>query len=296
MNTEPVKTSNEDIDLGIFFSLLKHIVKSINSALSAVFLLCRKYFVVVFSLTSLGISLGLCYFFFSKPLYRTSMIATTVGVRNDYCEDLINKLNQIVEDDSPELLAKKLNISKEYAEKIAEIKFENLDDERMSEDSIPIGLPFRIYLSVYDKKVIDSMQYAIVNYMESNEFLLKRKRIRIQNIDVISKRIEQEIRDIDSLKTIIASAITPRNIGSGLIYGEPLDPINTYRDGFKMFEKKLDLITELSLIDNIQVVDGFLIRQKPDRPKLLIDIIIGGLGGFITALLMARRRNRKVAV
>ena len=85
----------------------------------------------------------------------------------------------------------------------------------------------------------------------------------------------------------MANNLTPRGSASGFVFGQPLDPINVYKEQIKLFKDELELNSDLLLIDNIQVVQDFFPRPKPDSPKLEKNIYMGGVVAFLIGLTMA---------
>ena len=77
------------------------------------------------------------------------------------------------------------------------------------------------------------------------------------------------------------------------MFGEPIDPVNIYKEGIAYFQKELDLNKESILIDNIQVISDFSARDKPDSPRLWKTTGAGGSAGLLLGLLIASSLERK---
>lgn len=218
-------------------------------------------------------------------------------MNNEYCADEIENLNQIIKDKTPDLLAEHLKINNQVAGALKKIEFDNYD-ERLNElydekDTIVLGLPFKIRVYSYDNTVFKELQTALVKHLENNEYSLKRKMIKINNIHALKEKINKDMKDLDSLKFTIAANMTPRGTENGFVFGQPLDPLNTFREGIRLYKEELDLNTSLELIDNIQVIQDFTPRAKPYSPRLFFNIIVFGTGGFFLGVLLAFFLERK---
>jgi len=247
----------------------------------------------------LGAGLGVTLFFTSKPIYISTLTLTSSTLNNDFCSELINELQLFIEDDTPELLAKKLKIGMGTAKEIRKIEFDNfnekLNKKYKEEDTVVLGLPFKIKVFALNNSIFDTLQTAFVNYLENNDYALKRKEIRKQNIQLLRKKLNDQIIELDSLKNVVATNLLPRGNISGFVFGQPLDPINVYKEAIALFQNDLDLNTQYILIDNIQIINPFSIRNKPASPRLVKSITTGAIAGFLlgmlTAFILAARRR-----
>jgi len=289
---------DSEIDTGIE-ALLK-IQRSISKffmklsySVSYLFQVIRKRLLFLIISIIIGAGAGILLYFNTTPTYHTSMTLTSRVLDNRHCATIIENLQLIVDDESYNLLAKTLKVSEKVAEQIDEIEYANLYKIEDDKDTVLLGIPFKISLSVYDPAVIDTMQVALVNYLEDNEYSHIRKAIRKQEKELLIEKFQGEISQLDSLKGIIAASLIQRGTSSGIIFGEPLDPLNVYRESIKLYKQELELNSNLILNDNIQVISPFMAREKPDSPKLLLNIIIGGLIAFFIGFLIALRLEIK---
>ena len=292
---------NDEIDLRLVYHKIKQVFSRIWNFVINIFvdtfIVIRKRFILCIMISILGIGVGIGLFFVQKPVYVSVLTLSSSVLNNDFCEDLILGLQSIVEDDTPELLAQRLNISVQSAKEIKKIQFHNYSEKLKKKytdhDTVVLGLPFIIKADVYNPSVFDTLQKALVNYLENNDYALKRKAISKQNIISMKGKIINEIHDLDSLKFIIASSMAPRGKENGFVFGQPLDPINTFREGIGLFKEELNLNTSLILSDNIQVIEDFVPRIKPDSPRLVRNIFIYGVGGFLLGLIISFYIERK---
>lgn len=284
---------DDEIDLRAFMKTIQQVFSKLLTKFLYLFIVIQKRLKLLIIISIAGIGMGILSFLIMKPVYESSMTLTSRVLDNRHCAAIIENLQLIVDDESYNLFAKILKVSEKVAEQINEIEYANLYEIDENEDTVILGLPFKINLSVYDPAVIDTMQVALVNYLENNEYSLIRKAIRKQEQELLIEKFRGEISQLDSLKGIIAASLIQRGTSSGIIFGEPLDPLNVYRESIKLYKQELELNSNLILNDNIQVISPFIAREKPDSPKLLLNIIIGGLIAFFIGFLIALRLEIK---
>jgi hypothetical protein len=217
------------------------------------------------------------------------------NIRNEFIKDQLDKLSIMIGESNVEAVAERLDISPEAAKQIREMKFSNLDEERVEEDSVLTGSPFRIELSLYDRELFDSMEPAITNFLENNRYFAKQKRIKQRQIENMISKLGGEISSIDSIKSTVGS---PRGPVNGFVYGQPVDPTNLYRESISMYKEQVQLEASLEQLDNVEVVTGFAPRLLPTGPSLRKYLAIGGSVALILGVLVAlnlegRKRKRK---
>lgn len=294
----------DEIDLGLLYIKIKQFVFGVWSLFSDSIHILKKRWTLVLFISLLGAGGGAGLFFITKPVYISTLVLSSNTLSNDFCADLIDNLNAIVRDNDPELLAKRLNIDVASASAIRKLEFENYDEKLKEKyddmDTIALGLPFKVKAYVLHNTVFDTLQTGLVNYLENNKYSLKRKAIKKENTLLMRDKLQNEIKQLDSIKSSMANNLTPRGSASGFVFGQPLDPINVYKEQIKLFKDELELNSDLLLIDNIQVVQDFFPRPKPDSPKLEKNVYLGGVVAFLIGLTMAfsfevkKKRKQKV--
>jgi len=295
MQSEPEK--NDEIDLRVIYRALKDSISNLWKFTVGLFLLVLKRWIMVLCFSLLGLAIGIGLFFIVKPTYVSTLILSSHVLTNDYCADIIQELELIVEDDTPNLLAKKLKIDSVTAKEIKRIEFYNYDEKLKEKykdkDTIVLGRPFKIKVFAYSNIIFDTLQKALVNYLENNPYALKRKEIKKQDNIMMREKLKTEIKQLDSLKNAVSVNLLPRGNQSGFVFGQPIDPINIYREGVLFFQKELELNKEMILMDNIQVISDFSVRGKPNSPKLSVATTAGGIGGFLFGLIFALFLERR---
>ncbi len=286
-----ISKTDKEVDLRIIYNKIVQIFSSLWNTFIKLCLFIRKKIVFLFVFSILGAALGVGLTFVSKPTYISTLTVSSTTLNNQYCFDMINTLNLLIKDKVPELLAQELKIEIGSAKEIQKIEFLNYNNKVPKifddKDTVALVKPFKIKAYVSSPSVFDTLQKALVNYLENNEYALKRKEIKKENIKLMQKKLIGDIRQLDSLKLVIASNLSPRGTSNGFVFGQPIDPINIFKEGINLFQDNLNLNSSLILSENIQVIQYFTPRKKPDSPKLFTNIVIYGAGTFILGLIMA---------
>lgn len=288
------KEDKIDIDM---ISILQSIGRGVSKATNFLVSAIRKYLLLISVMVVAGIGLSYIVFKVTKPFYTSSMTLVLANIRNEFIEDQLNKLSDMINDDNFEAVAERLDISPESARQVKEMKFINLDQDRVEEDSVLTGSPFRIELAIYDPQLFESLEPAITNYLENNRYFARQKRIKQRQVQSMISKLKGEISSIDSMKTVVSE---PRGPVNGFVYGQPIDPTNLYRESITMYKEQVNLEADLDRLANVEIVTGFIPRLRPTGPKLRYHLATGAIVAFVAgtlvALILESRGRRRVGV
>lgn len=291
---------NSEIDLIVIFSKLKLWIISIGSFVNHVVLVAIRKWVTLLIFVLMGGGIGIGYFFIVKPTYISTVILTSNILSNDFCSDIVNDMELLIKDNSPQLLADRLKMDSLDASQIIKLEFENYDENLKKiykdKDTIVLGRPFKIIASVESPTIFPAIQKGLIQYLENNSYAVKRKQIKKNNLSSMQEKLKGEIHQLDSLKLVVTSNLLPRGNSNGFVFGQPIDPINVYKEGIRLYQNELSLNEELELIDSIQVIKDFAPRNKPDSPKLKWNIFFGGLIAFFIGLIRVLYKENKQSV
>lgn len=274
--------SPEEIDLISVFN-------SIKKGFSNVFQSIRK--LIKFSLQNIktlivfvfiGIGIGIGIFSLKKPVYISDLTISHTRLNNGECYSMINDLTKMRDNNNDLLLSQKLAIDIKMAKQIKSISCKALNEalEKNYKDSAFVLLPFKIEVKLNDPSILDSLQKGILNYLEGNEYVTKRKKINEVYLDKYEEKIKVEIIAIDSLKRLVDRSIVPRSMGSGIILGEPIDPVKVYQTGMDLYKSQLNIIEQKELNNSFEIMIGF----SPPIPSANLFFYV--LTGFILSFLV----------
>lgn len=301
--------SNDEINILDFFrkigdlfgKLFSFIKNSIGWVISVFF---KNILLILFFSVS-GFAAGCLHYYYSKPIYGADLILSSGFLQNDMCAEIIDNLQWQVEDKNPEMLVKQLGISIADAKKIVKIEFRNYsENEKLLKkyedmDTIILGLPFRIHVLAKDNDVFEVLQPALINYFDKNPTVIRQKNTRHTFNNLMIDKIEKQLTEIDSLKKTVATSLSPRGTQNGFVFGQPIDPLNIYREGINLYVDEINKKSDLLLTEkNMSVLNDFVIRERPYRPKLLLSLgISSALGiaiGFLIAYIKAIRLEKEI--
>lgn len=290
------RDNQDEIDLAFIFEQIGRFFQRIGQGILYTLRAIQQHLIFVTLVVLIGAGLGFAAYSVTKPYYVSSMTLVLSDIRNEFVENQLNNLAEMIREDNVVAVSSSLDISPEAASQIKDMHFSNLDQDRIAEDSILQGSPFRIELSLYDNALFETMEPAITNYLENNRYFLKQKLIRQRGIESLIFKIRNDIATLDSLKTNVSS---PRGPVNGFVYGEPIDPTNLYRESMALYEEQVKLQAELEQIDIIEVVNAFTPRFRPTGPNLVKYVIIGGAIAFFIGVIGAlalegRRRSKEI--
>lgn len=288
---------DDEIDLRLVVNKIGNGFNTLFRKISYVFRVIRMNILLMLLFLALGLGAGYGLYSITKPFYTSSMTLMLANIRNDFIEEQFNKLSEMIAEKNSEALAARLSISAEEARQLKEMGFANVELARLQEDSILTTFPIRIELSLYDRQLFDTMETALVNYLQQNKYFIRQKRIKQQELDNMISKLRSEIASIDSMKTNISE---PRGPVNGFVYGQPIDPTNLYKESVSMYKELVKLESERERLNNVQVVSGFVPKLRPTGPSLRKYMGIGGLIslfiGTVVLLMIDSRKRRSTEV
>jgi len=286
-----MQKQDDEINVIDSLSFFRNIFTSIGNVVKGFLSFTFRNIILLIVFFVIGLAGGFVHYKFSKPVYSSEMTLVSGYIDNYICSQIIEKLQDYVEDDIPELLGEKLGITTEDAKKIKKIRFSNFDEETADEykyaDTIVPRMPFRVSVLTTDYSVYPLLQNAIMNYFEKNPFVIQQKNIRQTNNQFIINKIQIQQVELDSLKKVVSNHLVPRGAQNGFVFGQPLDPLNIYREVIGLYKEELEIKTDIILTaKNIRVVQDFEVREKPYRPKFLLSIAVFGMMGVVLGYLI----------
>jgi hypothetical protein len=288
------KTQNNpaEIDLFYFFRPLGNLLKKIAMGILYFIkkILANKFlFVLIVLLISVG---GFTLRYILQPAYQTEGIFVSSILPAKYCGLLLKNLNQLKGDENNPLLARQLKIPEDASGDIQSINMLPLRDT-FSLDKRDTALSlFRIKIILKKMDNLDTIQWGLLNYLENNEYAIKRKDARRKALESLKMTLNKKVESLENLKQIVNNSIIPRSEGKGIILGEPVDPVSVYQAEMAYYKEQLNIDQALATIDNIEVVQPFLRINHYNYPSynlyflyfFLISLAVAGL----TVLLFGR--------
>jgi len=286
------KQNNAEIDLYYFFKPVGTALKKVGNLLAYAF---RKldankigFIIVVLLITLAGYSLR----YIIKPSYQTEGIFVSSILPGKYCSILLQNLNKI-KGENNSILARQLKINNEAAADIQSIGMSNMRDTFLIDRRDSTLSLFKITLTLKSIQHLDTIQWGLVNYLENNDYAIKRKEARRRSLQALKENLDRKLQSLDSLKKIVNSSIIPRSEGRGIILGEPIDPVSVYQAEISYFREQLNIDQALATIDNIEIIQPFLGLDHTNYPRYNRLLMWYFLGSLVVASLIVFLFGRK---
>ena len=287
------KPNNAEIDLLYFFKPLGTVFKKIGTALDYAYRKIqanRILFAVIIILFTLA---GYSVRYLLKPSYKTQGIFVSNILPGKYCSILLENLNKLKGEKNIPVLSNHLKVSGNVAGDIQSIDLSTMKDTFLIDRRDSTLSLFTITLTLSSIQHLDSIQWALVNYLENNEFATKRKEARRKALESMKANLNNELQSLDSLKKIVNSSIIPRSNGQGIILGEPIDPVKIYQAELSYYREQLSIDQSLATIDNIEIIQPFFKLNQTNHPRYNWIMALFFLTSIAFALLFVLALGRK---
>ena len=287
---------NEEIDLIYFFRPVGKMFTSIGTSISNWFKRIKNNFRLFISIFLFFGLLGLAARFLLNKNYKTDGIFLSKVLTAGISLNIINDLNEKVgiKENLP-VVSQKLNLSETEARGIVRIKLSNMSDTLRLNNDDSLATTVKITLIVKDTALIDKVQKGIVDLFENNEYALKRKKARLENLNEMRKNLDAKINSLDTLKTIVSSSIIPKSEGQGNVFlGEPINPVSVYDKEIAFFREQLFINEQIKNSNTFEIIRPFTKVYKSNFPKFwaiqLYALGVGLLMGLIFTPIIGRKK------
>jgi hypothetical protein len=290
--------SHEEFDLFYVFQGIKRFGDRIAHAVRSLVMLTIRKALVLFLFIVIGGALGYFLYKSRQNFYTATMSISHTRLDNDYCEEVVKLISSSIDGRTNADLAKILKISGRTARQVKSIEFKPFFEKppRRFHDSVLAKLPFRIEAEIFNSEILDSLQISIVNYLESSQFAMHRKEVDQQALMNVIDKIDKQIIETDSLKTIVNQAAMPRGNSGALIWGEPLNPVVVYARELDIYEKKITLQKRLQLNNSFEVLTGFTMISSSAHRRRISYPFVGMVLGYLVGLawVISRRPRNSI--
>lgn len=270
-----------------------------------------KSFKIVVALTLLGFILGIVFYATSDRNYLSKIKYSSGALGNSFFAGQIENLGTMAKSAS-NILAERLNIPIEEAEKIKNIDFQVYTQyvatrKKIINDSTIVEQTyypfFEVLLTITDNSVLPIAEQKLTEYLSNNQYIENRLSTMASGIKSQVEDLSKQITNMDSLTSAAIHRIKNTNEnqffvketgidGKGIILnqGEPVNGIiNSIINDTKITSAKKGLLTEqLADIDNdkFALVEHFSASNTPFFPRLRT-IVFYTLYGLALGIIIA---------
>lgn len=291
---EQKRPPSEEIDLLYFFRPVANAFRKAEAFVRDYIMMLAHNRYLFAAILFLGSAAGYCLRYFIDPSYKTHAIFISEMMPSRFCATLLSNLNEMRRPGNIPELAKTLNISMDAAWQIQGITPDASPRDTFALEKRDSSMSiFKVTLQLSDVNHLDEIEKGLVNYLENNEYIRRRKEARIKNLLEQKAVLAEKIQSLDSLRLTVNSSVVPRSQGQGIILGEPINPVSIYQAEMTYLRDRLNIEERLSTIEHIELLQPFLrVREHntPDYDKLLNYAFIASfLFGLAVIPLIGRR-------
>jgi hypothetical protein len=283
----------------IYIPGIKNVIKQILGLFFWVFsflaLVANKNKLLLLCGLLIGLISGYIYYSMKPSFYRASMVVVHSELTKKTYAEILDQLDKLTTPGSKQRLAEELKLPVELAGNILSIDAKNINDLPLREDtSSKIKQPFKIIVELKSNKASDSLQNAIINYVNNSPYI---KRLKEQQNKSYIERIlfiERDLSKLDSLKDEYTRFLASSKI-TATFYNNAFDPADIYVHSSNLVNQK-ETFKNLLNIDGaaVSLVDGLKVPSSPQTTSLVIYLLIfGGMGLFAGFMLCSFHEAEK---
>lgn len=277
-------------------AIIKEILILFFGAISFILFVARKWIFLMLAGLVLGLIVGYIYYSKKPSYYKVSMVVVFNELTKKTYAEILDQLDKLTTAESSENLARELKVSREVAESIFFIDAKNINNGPLRLDtSTKTRQPFKIILALANNKSADSLQTALISYLNNSPYLKKFKEEQRRSfLDRISF-IDRELAKLDSLKNEYTRSLASSG-NSATFYNNAFDPAEIYVHSNALVNQKQTMLSALNVEGTaISLIDGFKITSSPQSASLLKYLLaFGGIGlaaGFILGFFLETQKK-----
>ena len=297
MNDKKIN-SEDQINLGAFRHFVIGLFRIFFGLLSFTVFTIKKHKWLLIGGFLLGAGIGTYYFYSRKSSYKATMIVQFNKLTKQTYAEILDHLNLLTKPYAGNKLATELNISESQAKNISSFESTTMNNVLLKKDSsTKINQPFKIIVSLHNNTNTDSLQNAILNFINNRPYLKSIASIERKNYQERLEFINRELKKIDTLKTEFNKSIGNSRLPS-TVYNSAVNPADIYVYTNSLVLEKETTQKLLALENNaLMLIDSFKISKSPESKSFSFIVLIAGcLGLFLTLLLSLLIETEKKVV
>jgi hypothetical protein len=284
----------EEIDLLYFFNPLFRGLKKMGRAFYQYLLKLKRNFLLFITVVFVIAALGYGLRYVLPKSYKTNAIFVSYNLPASWCAELVNSLHSLIGNGGKaKALSEQLKISLPAASAIRSISADSLKNLNELDTIYSTASAFEVNILVRKEEALPEIQKGLQTYLESNPFSLKRKEARQKKLEDLRNDLVMRISSLDSLKEVLSKNIVSSTGKQGVILGVPVSPIEAYKVQREYYLQLKDIEEKLALLQNIDVVQPFVLADVPNYPDFRKIFLYAVLIGLLAALLLTPFLGRR---
>jgi len=296
-NMDEKKYQSEDyITLSGFKKVIKSFLRDFFRFLSYTEFVLIKCWYFIFIGLFCGLLLGYTYYISKPTVYKVSMVVQYTELTKKTYAEMLDQLNKPGTSGPGNGLSAVLKIPQNIGSKVLFIDSQNMNSEPLNSDTSTKEKFFKIIVELRDNFLSDTLQDAIVNYLNNNSYLKKlkeeQKKLYLGKLNFI----DGDLRKLDSLKLAYNKFLSTPNM-SATFYNNAFDPANSYIQSADLANQKDIILHWLALETSaIYIIDGFKTTVSPQSISLAGALLISGSMGLLIGFLIGFMSETKKKV
>ena len=290
----PLGENDDEISLDSLLQTGRYLLGKLFYFLSLLLKEIRRTWYIIFLCVLIGA--GLSYFsYVQKENHAVSgvemLVVNNILPKNVYGQ-IMDNLNTVISVQRTDEISTELKVDNSVAENIVMVKALNIRGEGLWGDtSSRTGEVFKIIAEIKDPQIKDTLQAALLNYLNSNAYLAL---IQKSKMDIAAQRItriDKDLARLDSLKNSYS-----KNASRSVRPGDSAAVVDLFLKSNILLDMKDSFQDYINTkFEPVMLVDGFKggarLEKKSSFLPLLIKSILSGLliGIFCSLVIMFLR-------
>jgi hypothetical protein len=279
-------TSEDDISLSSLTMFIAAFLRAIFKLLALSGFVIKKSWALLLTGVLAGGLLGFLYHKSGSGNYKVTTVVSYSEFNKRVFGELLADLQTLVMTDSKSTLAADLKIPYDQADNISKIDGQSFLNESLLKDTSNAPL-FKIVVSLKKPANVDSLQEALVNYLNDLPYVKQLKAAKTKTYEDRLAFLNAQLGKLDTLKNEYVHSLAAFKSPT-TFYNNAFDPAAIYRQSYVLDSIK-DATTLLLVSDShlVSTVSGFKSTQKPEVISQSMSIIAFVLLGFLIAFIFA---------
>ena len=233
-----------------------------------VFKFCKRNFIIVTSITLIGLAIGIFYSSQKQEYYLSEMIGFSNIVDNTALLEILTPLSTLTAEENYDELSSKLGISTEEASQIRLLKFANSKHTKTSHapsvTDKKLGRLIAVSIETYDRTILPKLENGISKFLNDNAYVKSSEILELQKTRNLIFEISKNIALFDSLNN------QSYDINSNVFIQKEINPLN-YKEALLDVE---NLKIKVQILQPFTIISNFYKVNKPANRSRLITIAI----------------------
>jgi hypothetical protein len=286
--------SEDDISLSSLRLFVAAVLLTIFKLVSLSKFVIRKRWGVLLAGMLAGGLVGFLYHLSGSGNYKITTVLTYSEFNKKVFSEIVADLQTLAITDSRSTLADKLKVPYEVADNIKKIEAQSFVEDPILKDTSSAPL-FKIVISLKKPVDADSLQEALVNYLNNLPYGKALKEAKTKAYQDRLAFLNGQLSKLDSLKDEYVHYLATFKSPS-TFYNNTFDPAGIYRQSY-LIDSAREVTAVLLVSDThlVSTVSGF---KRTDNPEVLSQsvsiigfVILGFLLAFIYALFAETNRR-----